>query len=250
MAIEAVCFDLYGTLINIETNEELEEIYRAIAHYLTFHGITLNRGELRDRYYAIMKEMKRDSPEKYPEIDVTAIWAVLLAQENSKPAKHRAELAQALAQLYRAISRTRLQRYDGVKRALRELQQTYRLGIISDAQPCFALPEMKTMKIKKYFSVRVISGDYGFRKPDPRLFEWALEKLDVRPHEAIYVGNDMYRDIYGAQRAGMKTIFVDSNQGAKSYNDTAPDYYARDLFQVLEGVAFLAGQGRAAADQG
>ncbi|MHB1532672.1 HAD family hydrolase [Acidithiobacillus sp.] len=250
MAIEAVYFDLYGTLINIETNETMEEIYRAIAHYLTFHGISFSRGELRDRYYAIMKEMKRESPEKYPEIDVAAIWEVLLAQENSKPAKRRAELAQALAQLYRAISRTRLQRYEGAKRALKELQQNYRLGMISDAQPCFALPEMKAMKIKKYFDVRVISGDYGFRKPDPRLFEWALEKLGVRPHEAIYVGNDMYRDVYGAQRAGMKTIFVDSNQGAKSYNDTAPDYYARDLFQVLEGVAFLAEQGRTAADQG
>ena len=35
-------------------------------------------------------------------------------------------------------------------------------------------------------------------------------------------------------------LFVDSNQGSKSYNDVVPDYYARDLYQVLDGIGFLA----------
>lgn len=240
MSIRAVCFDLYGTLINIETNEELEEIYRGISHYLTYHRVFMNRRELRERYFAILKEGKRQSSERYPEIDVEAIWHTLLVQENSKPVKGRGDLAKELARLHRGISRTRLERYEGVKRTLKSLQETYRLAIISDAQRCFALPEMRAMGIKKYFDVRIISGDHGYRKPDSRLFAMAAEQLEVAPPEAIYVGNDMYRDIYGAQQAGMKTLFVDSNQGSKSYNDVAPDYYARDFYQVLDGISFLA----------
>jgi hypothetical protein len=49
----------------------------------------------------------------------------------------------------------------------------------------------------------------------------------------------MFRDIYGAKRAGIKTIFVDSNQGAKSYNDVAPDYFAPRFEDVLTGVSAL-----------
>jgi len=43
MAIKGILFDLYGTVIDIETDESLEEIYRGIAHYLTYHGVYLHR---------------------------------------------------------------------------------------------------------------------------------------------------------------------------------------------------------------
>jgi putative hydrolase of the HAD superfamily len=56
----------------------------------------------------------------------------------------------------------------------------------------------------------------------------------------IYVGNDMYRDIYGAGQLGIKTIFVDSNQGTKYYENVAPDYVAPRFEDVLKGVKALA----------
>ena len=46
MAIKGILFDLYGTLINIETDESMEDIYRTIAHYLTYQGVYLHRGEV------------------------------------------------------------------------------------------------------------------------------------------------------------------------------------------------------------
>jgi putative hydrolase of the HAD superfamily len=50
----------------------------------------------------------------------------------------------------------------------------------------------------------------------------------------------MYRDVYGAQQAGLKTILVWSDQGRKDYRDQRADYDARDLYQALEGIRFLA----------
>ena len=44
MTIKCILFDLYGTLIDINTDESLEEIYRGIAHFLTYQGIYLHRG--------------------------------------------------------------------------------------------------------------------------------------------------------------------------------------------------------------
>lgn len=240
MAIKGILFDLYGTLIDIETDESMDEIYRGIAHYLTYHGVYLHRWEVRERYYRIMQEQKAASHEEHSEIDVEGIWNDLLRQEGVKPAQVRKELAVILAQLYRGISRKRLQLYPGVKIVLNDLRIHYRLGLVSDAQPCFALPEIQAVDLNGYFSPIIISADYGFRKPDPKLFQKALHAMKLKSSEVIYVGNDMFRDIYGASLLGIKNIFVDSNQGAKSYKDVAPSYRAQHIEDVLIGVAALA----------
>ena len=236
MAIKGILFDLYGTLIDIETDESMEEIYRVIAHYLTYQGIYLHRWEVWDRYYQVMKQQKEGRGEEYPEIEVEAIWDTFLAQEGLDSGPPRRNLTRILAQLYRAISRKRLQLYPEVKRVLDELRPRYRMALVSDAQPCFALPEIKTVGLDGYFNPIIISAFYGFRKPDRRLIEISLDIMKLIPAEVICVGNDMYRDIYGARQLGIKTIFFDSNQGAKSYENVAPDYFARRFEDVLEGV--------------
>jgi putative hydrolase of the HAD superfamily len=239
MPIKGILFDLYGTLIDIETDESMDEIYRAIAHYLTYHGIYRHRWEVRDRYYQIMKQQKEMLGEEYPEIDVEAIWNTFLEQEGVKEDPEREKLALVLSQLYRGISRNRLQLYPGVKQVLDELRTAYRMALVSDAQPCYALPEMKAVGLDGYFIPVVISAHYGFRKPDKRLTEKALDLMKLTPSEVIFVGNDMYRDIYGANRMGIKTIFLDSNQGNKVHEDVTPDYIAHRFEDVLRGVEAL-----------
>jgi putative hydrolase of the HAD superfamily len=240
MTIKGILFDLYGTLIDIETDESMDEIYRGIAHYLTYHGVHLHRGEVRDRYYQIMKQQKEARGEQYPEIDVEAIWEAFLKQEVIKEAPARRTLALTLAQIYRGISRRQLQLYPDVKRVLDELRPAYRMGLVSDAQPCFALPEIQAVGLNGYFDPIVISAYYGFRKPDRRLIEKALDTMKLAPTEVICVGNDMYRDIYGARRLGIKTFFFDSNQGDKYYENVSPDYIAHRFEEVLNGLKALA----------
>jgi putative hydrolase of the HAD superfamily len=125
-------------------------------------------------------------------------------------------------------------------RVLDKLRPSYRLALVSDAQPCYALPEIKAVGLDGYFDPLIISAHYGFRKPDARLIEKALDAMKLRADEVICIGNDMYRDINGASRLGIKTIFVDSNQGTKSHENVAPDYVARRFEDVLRGVEALA----------
>lgn len=240
MTIKGIVFDLYGTLIDIETDESMDEIYRAIAHYLTYHGVYLHRGEVRERYYRIMKQQKEARGEEYPEIDVEAIWNEFLIQEGIRSGSVRGQLAKVIAHLYRGISRNRLQLYPDVKEVLNELQASYRLALVSDAQSCYALPEIHAVGLSGYFNPVVISSRYGFRKPDRRLFEKALDNMGLDTSEVISIGNDMFRDTYGANLLGIKTIYIDSNQGAKSYKDVAPSYRVQRFDEVLKGVAALA----------
>lgn len=239
MGIKGILFDLYGTLVDIETDESMEEIYRAIAHFLTYRGIYLHRGEVRDRYYQLLMEEKAGSREEYAEINVVEIWKAFLGGQKHGRVGVLDRLAETLAQIYRGISRKRLRLYDSVRDVLDGLKRDYRMAIVSDGQPCWVLPEMRALGLDGYFDPIVISGDHGFRKPDQRLFERALDSIGVTAAEALFVGNDMYRDIYGARRLNVKTIFVKSNQGRQSYSETEADYVAEEFKDVLSGIGLL-----------
>ena len=239
MPIKSIIFDLYGTLIDIETDESMEEIYRGIAHFLTYQGVYLHRWEVRDLYYQIMKQQKEQSREEYPEINVESVWNTFLRQEGMKVATARKKLAKTLAHIYRGISRKRLQLYPSVKNVLHKLRDTYRLALISDAQPCYALPEIQAVGLDGYFDPIIISANYGFRKPDPRLIQDALEIMSLTPAEVIFVGNDMYRDIYGASMLDIKTILFASKQGKESYKDITANHIVSRFEDVLMRVEAL-----------
>src|SRR5260370_40164664 len=78
MDIRALLFDVNGTLIDIETDEGLEEIYRAIAHVLTYQGIALHRRKARDLYFQIMRQQRAQSAETFAECDVVEVWREFL----------------------------------------------------------------------------------------------------------------------------------------------------------------------------
>src|SRR5260370_25609054 len=80
MEIRAVAFDANGTLVRILTEDGIEEIFRAAAHFLTYQGIDLCRDQVRDLYFQIMAEQQHASPEAHPEFHAEDIWPRLITQ--------------------------------------------------------------------------------------------------------------------------------------------------------------------------
>jgi len=242
MDIEAIAFDVNGTLIEIWTEDGMDEIFRAAGHYLTYQGVDLRRYEVRDLYFKYLKEQQKSSEEAHPEFNAVAIWKRIVDEfatdyTRSLPAEKLAQVPLFLAEMYRGISRRRLRLYPYVKETLDILKTRYKLAIVTDAQTPYALPELNKVGLLDYFHPIVVSGDYGYRKPDRRLFQAALDALGVSPATSMYIGNDMHRDIYGASRIGMKTVMYNSDQGTKEYPNTEPDYTItdyRDLLTILD----------------
>ena len=81
---------------------------------------------------------------------------------------------------------------------LNTLRTSYRLGLVTDAQSCYVIPEVRAVGLDGYFEPVIISSHYGYRKPDSRLFTKALDKMGLTPAEVVCIGNDMFRDIHGA----------------------------------------------------
>ena len=239
MDIQAVAFDVNGTLIKILAHDDEERIFRAAAHFLTYQGIDLHRHELRDAYFQTMKEQLRASPEKYPEFDAAGIWRTVIEGHGTDftralPAGKLQQMPLFLAEMSRGISRRQLGLYPYAREVLDVLREHYPLAVVTDAQSTYARGELRRVGLLGYFDPIIVSGDHGYRKPDRRLFQLALDGMGAAAQNCLYVGNDMHRDIYGAREAGLTTVMFNSDQGVKAYRDCAPDYTITDLPDLLE----------------
>lgn len=247
MDIRALLFDVNGALIDIQTDEGMEEIYRAVSHFLTYQGIHLHRWEVRDLYFAVMKEQVAANQATYPEFDVVAVWREILRRTatdytRALPPDKLAQMPLFLAEVQRGIARKRLALYPQELEVLDELKARYVLAVVSDAQTAYAVPELRAVGLHKYFDAIIVSGDFGYRKPDARLFQKALDALKVPAEHAIFVGNDRYRDIFGAQQVGMKTVWFCSSPATKNSHPAEPDYIIYQFAELPQAVHFLAAQ--------
>ncbi|HCI81631.1 MAG TPA: haloacid dehalogenase [Ktedonobacter sp.] len=244
MDIRAIVFDVNGTLIDIETDEGLEEIYRAIAHFLMYQGISIHRWEVRNLYFQIMQQQRERSGEIFAEWDAVGVWREFLTIKateytRSLPAEKQAQLPHFLAELHRGIARKKLRLYPQVQETLDLLKTRYRMAIVSDAQSAYAVPELCAVGIAHYFEPIIVSGDYGYRKPDPRLFQKALDGLRVQPHQALYIGNDIYHDIHGAQQVGMKAIYASYSQSNPLSGTIEPDYILYHFADLPQAINYF-----------
>jgi len=245
MDLRAVLFDINGTLIDIETDEGSEEIYRALSRFLEYQGLDIDRRELCDGYFQLVRDHLAASAQEHADIDVVAIWGELLRRYGAEKAIAPEQLAQLplfLAQMQRALSRRRLQLYPEVLPVLEQLGTQYRLAIVSDHQSAYALPELNRLGLTRLFHPIVISGEHGFRKPDPRLFQMALDGVKARPDQALYVGNDLYHDIAGARGAGMKSVLFCSGHKAIDPFSSPADYVIYHFGELPQAIEFLIGQ--------
>ncbi|MCP4640296.1 MAG: HAD family hydrolase [bacterium] len=100
-----------------------------------------------------------------------------------------------------------LKLYPGVPELLESLHGRYDLGVIAN-QSAGAEDRLRAWGIRDYFDVVLASAELGLEKPDPRIFECALEQAGCRPADAVMIGDRIDNDIAPANAAGWRTIRV------------------------------------------
>lgn len=115
----------------------------------------------------------------------------------------------------------------------------YALAIVSDAQTAYAVPELSAVGLAAWFDPIIVSGDFGYRKPDVRLFEAALSRMGLAASEVLFVGNDLYRDVHGPQKLGIKTVFFQSGEVTQDKGHATPDYIIYSFPELLNAVRYF-----------
>ncbi len=98
--------------------------------------------------------------------------------------------------------------YDDVPGALRRLHHDgIRVGLISNTHRCLASFESH-FELDGLIAVTVSSSEHGFMKPHPKIFQAALDRMQVRADEAVMVGDSLTHDVAGARLVGMRAILL------------------------------------------
>jgi len=101
---------------------------------------------------------------------------------------------------------------DHLAAVIRGLRPDYLTGLLSNAWPDVRIMLEGTWGLADAFDITVLSCEVGLAKPDPRIYQLALDKLGLEPGEVVFL-DDFQRNIEGARKIGMQTIwFQDPEQ--------------------------------------
>jgi len=209
MTYTDLIFDLYGTLVDIHTEED-DTVWEKCALYFGYYGAHYTGPELKQAFEAAMASRKAKAGQSYecfPDLPMEPVFAELFQK---KGVEERAEdLALNAAQLFRIASTEYIRLYPGVTDALTALREKgYRLWLLSNAQRVFTAYELRHLGLEGYFDGIRLSSDYGCRKPDIRFFSALLEEAHLDPKNCLMIGNDLETDIAGAKNAGLATLYM------------------------------------------
>lgn len=98
--------------------------------------------------------------------------------------------------------------FDNVHSVLTELREkSLHMGVISNWDYT-ARDLLGQYGLSEYFDHCIISSEIGISKPDPEIFNTAMKKAAVKPHECLYVGDNYYDDAVGGLKAGMQVLII------------------------------------------
>ena len=252
---KAYIFDLYGTLIDIHTDETKPSVWKMLSIFLREHGADYTAKELRKCYLQELENDKKrimyeNSRIFYPEPDLACVLGRLYSK---KAVWADQSIIEETAALLRKEAMCHIRLYAGVKEMLSVLKADgKKVILLSNAQRLFTIPEMESLGILKgYFDEILLSSDLGAKKPDlyffrqlfsPRLYE----KYHLAPKDCLMIGNDLRCDIEGAKEAGMDAYFILSGLSPakdkeiiKAGEKTAADYtqigmnWKKTLFTIV-----------------
>lgn len=213
MGTKNILFDLYGTLVDIRTDEESPAFWARLAD----GGVTFTR----EQYLARCRE-EADKLPKGGEIDLLHVFSDLTGRKG--------KALSDLARFFREASLLRLKLYPFAAELLFALRSAgARLFLFSNAQACFTRGELETLGLNDRFDGILLSSETGVKKPSPAFFECGSRRWNIPMGESIYVGNDLVDDVGGAHGVGMRCLYLQTEQSGEYRDPPTPDFRARDL---------------------
>lgn len=234
--LDAVLFDIGGTLKRSIRHTEAER--RADLGFLNaLLGTSLTPEEWDSRLLARAGAYKRWAAETLSELTLEDLWTQWMLPD--LPAELVRPKAPDLHRAWRRAFAT-WEMLPHADRVVHELcRRGYRLGVISNAgSRVDGLEALRGFGILECFDAVVLATEHGRRKPDPSLFELAVQMMEIKPERCAFVGNRRDTDLAGARRAGFaKVVLLRRAKTASpdaAVDNQVPDHWIDGLEELLE----------------
>lgn len=242
--IQAVLFDMGGTLENLYSDETIrQEATRGLCDLLRQRDIDpgLSLPELQVAVSSGLKAYQ--NWRKGPEVELSPekVWSEYILADHCPSKERVAAAAEDLCFYYDTHYHKRDLRPEAPAALEALKKQGFRLAIISNVISRQLVPRMLSRYgVAHYFDPVITSSAMGWRKPNERIFEAATRAMELPPEVCAYVGDTVSRDVIGARRAGFGLVIQirsflteRSDQGTEN---VPPDAVIHDLMEVVDLV--------------
>lgn len=237
MKFKAVVWDVYGTLVQYNIGD-LDDALAKKKRFVPGIKKALKRYKIKNDAEKVNKEViseinkehkrKEKLGIRFPEVTIEKIYKKVL-NISEKKAK------QFTLFIEKNVNKPRL--FKGAKDTLIKIKKLgLKQGLLSNSQ-FYTLIMLKEQLKKKLYSVFdkdlcFYSFKEGFSKPNLKSFAKLKKRLKVKPSEILFIGNDLYKDIYCAHKAGLKTVLL--TKDIKGKKRVKPDYKIKEIPQLLK----------------
>jgi len=209
--IQAILFDFDGTLRH--SRPDGGELFIAHARSL---GLPISeddrlRGIRWEHYYWANSPELRGDFARHPETE-SAFWVnygrrqlVALGLSPRRAAEMAPILSAHMDEHYKPLS---LLAEDALGMLSQFNEAGFRLGVVSNRENPF-VQELDELGITPFFHFALAAGEVKSYKPEPGIFEAALQRAGVAAGAAMYVGDNYFADVVGARRAGLRPVLYD-----------------------------------------
>lgn len=228
-------FDLYGTLIDINTDEWCDDLWKKMAVLYGYKGAHYTYDEINSEYGRLVELEKAAVRKRHPEykvvdIKIEKVFKKLFTQKGVKTTK--AQIA-FIAETFRCYSTKYIKLYDGVIDLLDTLKaKGKKIYLLSNAQRYFTENELNMLGLTEYFDGICISSDEECSKPDSCYYKTLFDRYGLEKNESIMIGNDYLSDIGGATDFGIDSLYI--------HQSISPDIEGelRSTYTVMDGDVY------------
>ena len=231
-------FDLYGTLVDINTNEWKRSLWKNMAMIYSMSGAYYKPKKKKKSFDRLQQdEIAAVPPEKYttrPEPEISHVFEKLFTE---KGIPCDSDTAALIGRTFRALSMKYIKLYPGVWELFDAIHaHGGKAYLLSNAQRIFTEPEIRMLGLADAFEDILISSTEGCAKPDVRFYQLVLERNHLDPKESIMIGNDCITDIRGAYEAGLDSLYLHTNISPEITGELMATYsiMSGSLFEAIE----------------
>lgn len=244
--IEGVVFDLGGTLLQFEGDwiEVFRRSREALIASLRADGIKVSPTQFSEAVRERIERSQWEREQDHKERPTVGLISDLL-EEFGHHGVEAQVVSRAVAAMF-AVSEAHWEPEPGLHQVLGEVKDAgYRLGLVSNASDeQNVLRLMMNSGIQGYFDPILVSASVGVRKPDPRIFKPLLEEWRLPAPKTIMIGDTLDADILGAQRIGMKDLWLRTHAHRSDNREAAgavvPRFEVDSLASVPEALTQIA----------
>ncbi|PEW67742.1 HAD family hydrolase [Bacillus cereus] len=212
--IRAVLFDLDGTLL--DRRQSLKQFIHDQYNRFASHLMNIEQSEYCSRFLELDNNGYTWKDKVYAtllcEYNITTLTPEQLLHDYITNFQHHCIPFQNMHELLQRLT-----------------QQNIKIGIITNGFTDFQINNLRALNIHTYTNTILVSEAEGIKKPHPEIFERALQKLDVKASECLYVGDHPENDVLGSERIGILGVWKRDS----FWGDFEHPRVVNDLLEVL-----------------